>query len=121
MLILVAHGSRDPRWRESLHALTEAVAARLPSEEVRLAFMQFEGPTLPETVEKAVQSGSTRLRMLPLFMASAGHVDKDIKPLIAQLARSYPDVEMTLLTPVGEDDLFPRMIADLVSGSPGDL
>jgi sirohydrochlorin cobaltochelatase len=121
MLILLAHGSRDPRWRGSLHALTEAVASRLPSEPVRLAFMQFDGPTLPETVEEAVESGSTRLRMLPLFMASAGHVDKDIKPLIAQLAQSYPDVEMEILTPVGEDDLFPSLIVDLVSDRSDEL
>ena len=38
-------------------------------------------------------------------MASAGHVDKDIKPLVAQLAEAYPEVHLELLTPVGEDPL----------------
>jgi sirohydrochlorin cobaltochelatase len=74
--------------------------------------MQFEGPTLPEVVEEAAQSGHKTLRLLPLFMASAGHVDKDIKPLVAKLAQAHPGVRLDLMTPVGENDLFPGLIVD---------
>jgi len=118
MLILVAHGSRDPLWRGSLHSLTEEVGTRLPSEEVRLAFMQFEGPTLPEVVEDAARDGHRGFRLLPLFMASAGHVDKDIKPLVTELVRKYPEAHFDLMIPVGEDDLFPSLITDIATKSP---
>lgn len=87
----------------------------MPSEEVRVAFMQFAGPTLTEVVEEGVRSGESVLRLLPLFMASTGHVDKDIKPLVAELARAHPGVQMELLTPVGEDNLFPRLIIDIAA------
>ena len=113
MLILVAHGSRDPLWRRSLHTLAEAVKTRLPGEDVRVAFMQFDGPNLSEVVAEGIQSGEEDLRLLPLFMASAGHVDKDIKPLVAELARIHPNANLTLMTPVGEADLFPALIVDL--------
>jgi sirohydrochlorin cobaltochelatase len=113
VLILVAHGSRDPLWRGSLERLAERVGAQLPSEEVRVAFMQFEGPTLQEVVSEAAGAGRTDLRLLPLFMASAGHVDKDIKPLVEELARTYPGVKLDLMTPVGEDDRFPLLLVDL--------
>ena len=119
MLILLAHGSRDPRWRGSLHTLAETVRSEMPAEEARIAFMQFEGPTLPEVVEEAVQSGHEVFRLLPLFMASAGHVDTDIKPLVGDLARTYPDVEFILMPPVGEDDLFPRLIVDITTAMSG--
>lgn len=115
MLILVAHGSRDPRWRGSLHTLSESVGTLLPGTEVRVAFMQFDGPTLPEVLEEAVGSGHTRLRLLPLFMATAGHVEKDVTPLAAELAIRFPEVEIQLLTPVGEDDLFPTLVAEIAS------
>ncbi len=118
MLILLAHGSRDPVWRSSLETLAETVKARIPSEEVRVAFMQFEGPALPEVVEDAVRSGHTILRLLPLFMASAGHVDKDIKPLVGELALAHPEVRLELMTPVGEDALFPGLIADIATNPP---
>jgi sirohydrochlorin cobaltochelatase len=118
MLILVAHGSRDPRWRESIHALKKEVQAGLPEEEVAVAFMQFDGPNLPEVVEKAAEAGHASLRLLPLFMASAGHVDKDIKPLVADLSEDHRGMEFTILTPVGEDALFAKLIVDIVQGPP---
>ena len=83
-----------------------------------MAFMQFEGPVLPDVVEDAVRSGHTTLRLLPLFMASAGHVDKDIKPLVDELARAHPGAELELLTPVGEDALFPSLIVDIATNPP---
>ena len=93
----------------------------MPSEEVRVAFMQFEGPTLQEVVSEAVGAGQTNLRLLPLFMASSGHVDKDIKPLVGELARTHPGVKLDLMTPVGEADLFPLLLVDLAtkSSNPG--
>jgi sirohydrochlorin ferrochelatase len=48
-------------------------------------------------------------------MASAGHVDKDIKPLVADLARAHPAVKLELMTPVGEDDLFPGLIVEIAT------
>ena len=117
MLILLAHGSRDPAWRGSLHALAEAVETRLAKGRVEIAFMQFNGPTLPEVLGKAIATGERRFELFPMFMASAGHVDKDIKPMVAELAKAHPGVQLHLMTPVGEDPLLPGLIATIVSGS----
>lgn len=116
MLILLAHGSRDPEWRASLENLAGQVRAQLPGEPVEIAFMQFEGPLLPEVVKKAMESGHRDFRLLPLFMASAGHVDKDIRPLVSLLAEAHPEADLTIMTPVGEHHLFPRFIVDLTTG-----
>jgi len=118
MLILIAHGSRDPLWRASLEGLTQKVGAGLPSEEVRLAFMQFGGPTLPEVVREAVVGGSNHLRLLPLFMASAGHVDKDIKPLVEELSQAHPEATLELLAPVGENPLLPGLLLEILTEPP---
>ena len=99
-----------------MEGLARAVQRGLPAEEVRVAFMQFDGPTVPEVVAEAVRSGETRLRLLPLFMASAGHVDNDIRPLADELARKYKSVELELLDPVGENDLFPVLLIDILTG-----
>jgi hypothetical protein len=49
-------------------------------------------------------------------MASAGHVDKDIKPMVSELEKAHPGVEIMLMTPVGEDRNFPGLIADIAAG-----
>jgi sirohydrochlorin ferrochelatase len=87
----------------------------MPSEEVRVAFMQFDGPTLPDVVGEAIRQGSKDFKLLPLFMASAGHVDKDIKPLLVELASVHPEANLELMTPVGEDPLFSGLVVDIAS------
>jgi len=114
MLILVAHGSRDHEWRRSLATLAGAVQSDTPGEEVGLAYMQFTGPTLPELVEGAWKNGTRTFRILPLFMASAGHVDKDIRPLVAGLRKRYPEGTIERLPPVGEHPLFHALIPRIV-------
>ncbi|MFC1574736.1 sirohydrochlorin chelatase [Gemmatimonadota bacterium] len=118
MVILIAHGSRDPAWRRSLEALTEAVNKACESDEVRLAFMQFTGPSLPEIVEEGHGKGIRSFRLLPLFMASAGHVDKDIRPLLEELKPKHPQAEFELMTPVGENPSFPDLLIDIVNHPP---
>lgn len=117
MLILVAHGSRDPKWRESIERIADLVRSEVPTEDVGVAFMQFDGPTLTEVVEEMVLSGQRTLRLLPLFMASSGHVEKDVKPLVAELVRRHPGVKLDLMTPVGEDPLFTDLIVDIITRS----
>lgn len=115
MLVLIAHGSRDPEWRASLEFLTNAVQTGSPAENVRLAFMQFAGPTLPEVVEEGVAQGVRSFHLLPLFMASAGHVDKDIRPLVEELAQRFPETTLELLDAVGENPLFHGLIQNIAN------
>jgi len=118
MFVLIAHGSRDERWRKSLENLAASLETRSPSHSVALAFMQFEGPTLPQVIERGVTQGVTDFQLLPLFMASAGHVDKDIRPLVEELSTRFPDARMELLTPIGEDLLFRGLIQTIVNNVP---
>ena len=118
MLVLIAHGSRDERWRQSLMALTASLETGAPPGNVELAFMQFEGPTLPEVVEKGAARGVTDFFLLPLFMASAGHVDKDIRPLVEELRARFPETSIELLTPIGEDPLFRGLIQTIADNVP---
>lgn len=118
MLILVAHGSRDPGWRLPIEELAGTVGDRLAPETVRAAFMQFSGPTLPDVVEEGLASNEARIRILPLFMATAGHVDNDIRPMVDELRKNHPQATIELMTSVGEDPLFPELITDIARRPP---
>ncbi len=118
MLILIAHGSRDPDWRLSLEELRTSVDTGCPSEKVRLAFMQFAGPELREVVQEGLSQGVQHFRLLPLFMSSAGHVEKDIKPMVAELEGVFPQATLELLTPIGENPLFQGLVQAIVNNTP---
>lgn len=118
MLILMAHGSRNPSWRSSLERLTDQVQELLPDQQVKLAFMQFTGPTLEEVVKEARDRGITTFRLLPLFMARAGHVENDILPLVEDLESRFPEAGFQLMTPVGEDPAFPGLLRTIATRRP---
>jgi len=107
-LILLAHGSPDPRWREPFLRLTEALRGELGGDRVELAYLEFAAPTLYEAAGAAARAGCGRLRILPLFMAGGGHVERDIPVQVEQLGWELPEVEIDILPPVGE---HPAVIA----------
>jgi len=93
--------------------LIESLQADLGRDKVRLAYMSFTPPCIPDVAADAVQSGAKKIRVLPLFLAAQGHVDRDVGPLVEQLRQLYPAVEIELLPPVGRHPLFLEMLRQI--------
>lgn len=108
-LVLLAHGSRDPRWREPFEKIF--LRSRRDSDRVRLAYMEFVSPTLFEIAEEFQREGVKHWRVFPLFMAAGAHLATDVPEQVAQIRAMYPEMQIEVLAPVGED---PRM-ASLLS------
>jgi sirohydrochlorin cobaltochelatase len=119
MLILVAHGSRDSKWRASVERLTELLQADVGPDKVRLAYMDHTAPTLDDVVSEAVQRGVSRVRVLPLFLANEGHVDRDIRPVIERLRGVHRSVDIELLPALAEHRSFREFLAKIALEEPG--
>jgi sirohydrochlorin cobaltochelatase len=111
MLILVAHGSRDARWRASVQEVVRAIEADLGPGRVLLAYMDHTPPTLMDVATAAVGSGARGLQVLPLFLADEGHVERDVAPLVAQVRAAMPDVEVEQLRSLGRHPEFRAALA----------
>ena len=101
-LILFAHGARDPCWAAPFEAVAAQVSAQRPGVPVRLAFLEFMTPTLPEAGADLAAQGCTRVQVLPMFLGAGGHVRKDLPLLIEALAAAHPGLGVQLLPAVGE-------------------
>ena len=64
--------------------------------------MEMAKPRLLEVVEHVVEQGFTNIQILPLFMASGGHLRHDVPNQLSELKQQHPNVTWTLLPPVGE-------------------
>lgn len=121
MLILIAHGSRDPRWRASVDRMTAAVAGELGDGRVALAYMDLTPPTLMDVASEAARAGVRRVLVLPLFLADEGHVERDVEPLVEQVRNAWRTLEVELLPALGQQpeirDALAR-IAERTEGSP---
>jgi sirohydrochlorin cobaltochelatase len=107
-LVLLAHGSRDPRWRAPFEAFTAHLVADLGAHKVRLAYMEFVSPSLVDMAEEAIRDGIQQVKIMPLFMAGGAHVDRDIPVQVQEVKDRFPSLELTVLPPIGE---HPRLVA----------
>ena len=101
-LVIFAHGSPDIRWRLPFEDLTASLTERHGADRMRLAYMEFVRPSLADVVREAARDGKLHLRVLPLFLAAGAHVAEDIPRQIADAQRSFPQVKIELLQPIGE-------------------
>jgi len=79
--------------------------ARLGAGAVGLCFMELCPPDVPTAVGEAAADGVKRVRIMPLFMSSGGHVKHDIEPQLAALRARYPALTLELLPALGEHPL----------------
>ena len=102
-LILLAHGARDPRWREPFEQLAERIRAKRPELAVRLAFLELMAPDLFLAGEELVAAGCDTLRVVPIFLGQGGHVRDDVPALFDALRKRHSGVDVTLSHAAGED------------------
>lgn len=117
-LILLAHGSRDPRWKAPFESLADTLASRL-STPLRMAYMELCEPSLEATVAELSDAGITRADVLPLFFAAGRHLREDVPGQITALGETHPDIALTLLPPVGEHPAFVDALAGIIDERAG--
>ncbi|MEV4277121.1 sirohydrochlorin chelatase [Actinoplanes xinjiangensis] len=86
-VVLVAHGSRDPRAAASTEALARAVRRDRPEWTVRASYLDHAGPR-PLDVLAALPGGS-RAVLVPLLLTAAYHGRVDL-PAVIRDASSLP-------------------------------
>jgi ligand-binding SRPBCC domain-containing protein len=111
-LVLIALGSRDPSWRRTFDELCRDLGGDEAGQGVRLAFLQFDRPTLAEAVEDCAAAGAKKIRVLPLFLATGGHVNREIPAAVEEIRTARPDLELDLLPSLGEHPRILDALAD---------
>ena len=113
-LVLLAHGSKDPRWCVPFERIVDAVQGQSGKTKVRLAYMEFVEPTLMDVARECVGQQILHLRILPLFLSIGAHLAIDVPERVDQAKAQFPQLEVEVLAPVGEDPRLARLIQQIV-------
>lgn len=111
-LVLVAHGSRDPRALDTVRTLRDRVRELRPGLAVRLGHIELNEPLLPDTLAAL---GDAPAVLVPLLLSRGHHVKADI-PETAAAAK----VSTRVAAPLGPHPLLVETLYDrlLESGWP---
>ena len=84
VLLVIAHGSRDPRHAATVHALVRRVRAMRPGLRVETGFLDFNIPSVPAVLESLAAEGVRDVVALPLLLNRAFHAKADIPAVLRE-------------------------------------
>ncbi|HEY5837074.1 sirohydrochlorin chelatase [Streptomyces sp.] len=105
-LLVVAHGSRDPRHAATVRALTRRLAAARPGLRVETAFLDFNTPSVPAAVRRLAADGVRDAVALPLLLTRAFHAKADIPAVLRESTAPYPWLRLRTAGVLGPSPLL---------------
>jgi sirohydrochlorin cobaltochelatase len=91
-LLIVGHGSRDPRGAEEFHELVSLVRARAPMP-VEGGFIELSRPPISECVNNLKERGAREISAVPLMLLAAGHAKDDVPATLVREKLTHPDLD----------------------------
>jgi sirohydrochlorin ferrochelatase len=92
VLLVIAHGSRDPRHAVTVHALCERVRASRSGLRVEVGFLDYCTPRVPKVIERLAAEGVREIVALPLLLTRAFHAKTDIPAVLRESAARHVGV-----------------------------
>ncbi|MFD9844710.1 sirohydrochlorin chelatase [Streptomyces parvus] len=123
-LLVIAHGSRDPRHAATVHALTERVRAERPGLRVETAFLEFNAPSVPRVLERLAAQGADEVVALPLLLTRAFHAKTDIPSVLREARARLPRLRIRQADVLGPSPLLNATLGRRLreaGARPGDL
>lgn len=81
-LIIVGHGSRNPKHKEDIERLADIIRSRSRFKIVETAFMTINTPGIREAIETAARKGAEKIVLIPAFIAAGNHTRRDIPNIL---------------------------------------
>lgn len=112
-VILFAHGSRDPRWRDPMESVAERMRAQAPETAVMCAFLELATPDIAEAASKLISDGARSLRVVPMFLGMGKHAREDLPELVEALRLAHPSVPVSVARAIGEEAEVTDLLAQI--------
>lgn len=105
-LVVLAHGSRDPRSAATITALTEIVACMRPDLRVAPAFLDLSEPSLDQVVDRLVAEGHSEIVVVPLLLTQAYHAKVDVPQAAAAAEARHAGIHVQVTDVLGIEQAF---------------
>ena len=111
-LLLVAHGSRREASNQEVRDLAQRLSqiARERFDLIVPAFLELAEPNIPVGVDRCIEAGATRIRVLPYFLSAGRHVATDIPHELEKVRRRYPNIEIEQSDYLGRHESIPEIL-----------
>lgn len=105
-LLIIAHGSRDPRHAATVAALRARVRSQRPGLRVEAAFLEFNAPRVPQVLARLAAEDATEVIALPLLLTRAFHAKTDIPAVLREATARHPRLSVRQAAVLGPSPLL---------------
>jgi sirohydrochlorin cobaltochelatase len=116
-VVLFAHGSRDPLWRQPIESVARRMAESTPQVPVRCAYLELCAPDLKSVVQELLALGVESMTVVPMFLGVGKHAREDLPLLVEALQAQHPRLHLTLRPAIGEDSAMIELMAKIALSS----
>ncbi|MEU6818792.1 sirohydrochlorin chelatase [Streptomyces sp. NPDC046860] len=99
VLLVVAHGSRDPRHAATVHALVARVRSMRPDLRVVTGFLDFNVPSVSGVLRSLAADGVREVVAQPLLLTRAFHAKADVPAVLREAPRGMRIRQAEVLGP----------------------
>ena len=114
-LLVVGHGSRDPRGTREFHELLALIRGRNPHLSIEGGFIELSRPPISECVDRLAEGGARSVAAVPLMLLAAGHVKDDIPATLVREKLSHPGINFNYGRALGIRPELLELMEDKVS------
>ena len=119
-ILLLGHGSpkKDANNLEQLAKMLHGMLHAGCTENcVKVAYLQFAEPGIPDTIRECVRQGAKKVILHPFFLTAGMHVTKDIPEIIRDAQKLYPGVEFVYTEPLGIHEKLAHIVLERISAA----
>lgn len=99
-VVIVGHGSRDPRANTQFEELVARFRSVHPGLDVSYGYIEIASPSLAQALS-ASATRNTHVVTVPLFLFGAGHLKNDIPLALAAARTQYPNIAFSAARELG--------------------
>ena len=110
-LIIIAHGSKKESSNDEVKEIVKNVRRNNTLySNIEVAFLEFETPSLEDSVKKCVELHSQIIYIYPYFLNSGKHVTFDIPHIVEELKTKYHKTSFVILPHFGKSESVTDLI-----------
>lgn len=106
-ILLVGHGTRDPRGVAEFLGFAEKLRPTLAPRPMEACFLEIAEPPIPVAMNRLIAGGVGRITVVPLLLTAAGHAKRDIPEAMAEVCREHPTITVRQTAAL---DCHPRIV-----------
>jgi len=95
-VILLGHGSRREEANEEIHRMAGIIQEIDKSRFYEVAFLSIGHPRLKDAVEALIKKGCAKIIIMPMFLVTGSHINKDIPEEVLLQKAVHPNIEFIL-------------------------